>query len=104
MARALGGEALSRSRIICPGPGHSPTDRSLCVWINGDKFTCHSFANDDWRECRDHVKALAGLGGAHTFVVEQPPVQIRTEQDEDRIAKARLLWGCRIKDTSLVQK
>jgi Toprim domain len=102
IARALGGDVLTRGRVICPGPGHRPSDRSLCVWFNGDDFTTHSFANDDWRACRDHVKSLLGIDSTYRFHVEQPPVELRTEQDEDKISKARHLWGCRDKDTSLV--
>jgi len=28
-ARALGGDVVGRDQILCPGPGHSPRDRSL---------------------------------------------------------------------------
>jgi hypothetical protein len=60
-AIALGGDVAGRNRILCPGPGHSRKDRSLSVTFNGDSFVCHSFSKDDWRECRDHVKALLGF-------------------------------------------
>jgi hypothetical protein len=102
IARALGGEVLSRSRVICPGPGHSPSDRSLCVWFNGDDFTCHSFANDPWKDCKDHVRSLIGAD-KFEFHVEQPKAKPRTNHDEDRIAKARHLWNCYGNDTSLVE-
>jgi Toprim domain len=101
IARALGGEMLSRGRVICPGPGHSREDRSLCVWFDGDDFTTHSFANDDFKDCRRHVEAILGHQG-YRYHVEQPPTQLR--YDEDRIAKAQHLWGCRIKDTSMVER
>src|SRR6516225_10857227 len=103
IARALGGEVLSRGRVLCPGPGHSRDDRSLCVWFDGEDFTTHSFANDDFKDCRRHVEAILGLDG-YQYHVEEPPVQLRTEHDKDRIAKAQHLWGCRIKDTSMVER
>jgi HK97 family phage major capsid protein len=60
IAHALGGDIAGRNRILCPGPGHSRRDRSLSVTFNGDDFLCHSFAGNDWRECRDHIKVALG--------------------------------------------
>ncbi len=60
-AHALGGEAISADSVLCPGPGHSPRDRSLKVMFRGDgDFICHSFAGDDWRTCKDYVKRMLG--------------------------------------------
>lgn len=64
MAAALGGDVVGRS-VLCPGPGHSPRDRSLSVTLapaDPDGFIVHSHAGDDWRPCRDHV--LHRLGRA----------------------------------------
>ena len=63
LVRALGGEACGK-RVLCPGPGHSRGDRSLQVMLFGDApdgFLVCSFANDDWRDCRDHVRARLGM-------------------------------------------
>jgi putative DNA primase/helicase len=61
IAYALGGE-ISGDQVICPGPGHSRTDRSLAVSLTpGGDFLAHSFCGDDWRDCRDHVKARLGI-------------------------------------------
>lgn len=51
--------------IRCPGPGHSPADRSLSVWIDGDSpggFRVHSFAvrDDDFAQLRDYVRGKVG--------------------------------------------
>jgi hypothetical protein len=73
------------------------------VWFDGDDFTTHSFANDDFKDCRRHVEAILGLDG-YRYHVEQPPVQLCTEYDKDRVAKAQHLWGCRAKDTSMVER
>jgi putative DNA primase/helicase len=62
VAQALGGVVVGR-QVICPGPGHSPRDRSLAVTPSAaapDGFIVHSFAGDDWRLCRDHVAACLG--------------------------------------------
>lgn len=73
LARALGGE-LSGGQVLCPGPGHSATDRSLRVKLDDgapDGFVTHSFAGDDPIVCRDHVRKCLGLepfkpnGGGH---------------------------------------
>jgi hypothetical protein len=62
-AHLLGGE-VSAGRILCPGPGHSRHDRSLSVRFSNnapDGFLVQSFANDDWQECKDHVRHFLGL-------------------------------------------
>ena len=41
-ARALGGE-VSGDQVLCPGPGHSPKDRSLSVKIGKDGQPVVSF-------------------------------------------------------------
>lgn len=63
-ARALGGDVAGPGRVLCPGPGHSPRDRSLSVRFDAgapDGFLVDSFAGDDWQECKDHVRALLGI-------------------------------------------
>jgi len=56
---------MTRSRrITIPGPGHSPRDRSLSVTFDPaapDGFVCTSFAGDEWRACKDYVRAKFGL-------------------------------------------
>jgi hypothetical protein len=60
-AHLLGGKASGRT-IRCPGPGHSRADRSLEVTFNADgSFVVRSYAGDDFRDCRDHVKAVLGI-------------------------------------------
>jgi hypothetical protein len=63
LALALGGDVCG-DKISAPGPGHSPTDRSLTIWLNPnapDGFTVHSHADDDPIVCRDYVRQKAGL-------------------------------------------
>ena len=61
IALALGGDVVSANRVSAPGPGHSPTDRSLSVLITGSDFIVHSFAGDDWRVCKEYVRSRLGL-------------------------------------------
>jgi hypothetical protein len=62
-ARALGGD-IRNGQVVCPGPGHSPRDRSLAVRFNaGGGYVVHSFAGDDPMDCRDHIDRLLGLPG-----------------------------------------
>jgi putative DNA primase/helicase len=70
MAVALGGDVMKGQKgdyVLCPGPGHSAKDRSLSVALSrddADGFICRSFAPaDDWRTCRDHVRARLNLPG-----------------------------------------
>ena len=62
-ARALGGEA-SGANVVCPGPGHSPRDRSLSVTPSGaapNGLLVNSFAGDDPFVCLDYVRAKLGM-------------------------------------------
>jgi AAA domain len=60
-ARALGGE-VSGGQILCPGPGHSPKDRSLSVKIGRDgEPICYSHSGNDWPEAKDYVREKVGL-------------------------------------------
>jgi putative DNA primase/helicase len=64
IAHALGGEVYGRDAVACPGPGHSPKDRSLSIRLDPtapDGFLIYSHAGDDWRDCRDYVRARLGL-------------------------------------------
>jgi hypothetical protein len=63
IARVMGGDVNGASALV-PGPGHSPKDRSLSVKPDPnapDGILVHSFAGDDFAECRDHVKAKLGI-------------------------------------------
>src|SRR5262245_52103340 len=69
LARALGGDVVGR-QVLCPGPGHSPRDRSLSVtpaFDHPDGFIVHSHAGDDWRDCRAHVRARLGTSDRHVI-------------------------------------
>jgi putative DNA primase/helicase len=96
ITRALGGEVSGQS-VVAPGPGHSRRDRSLSVTPDAgapDGFLVYSHAGDDWRACRDHVRALLGAGGFEP--ARLPPLRVRTPI-KDAVADKRQLalriWG-----------
>jgi putative DNA primase/helicase len=111
IAYALGGKAYRGNQVRCPGPGHSRRDRSLSVTIvsddgvvrSDDDFIVHSFAGDDWRECREHVATLLGLPKWQPSGDPEARRQARERRRErdieaqradeaTRIAIARTLW------------
>lgn len=94
VAAALGGDACSGNRILCPGPGHSRRDRSLSVTFNPDgSFVAHSFAGDDWQECRDHIKARLGISDERPAPVVEQSIDVSGLLDlHRRIEGARRIW------------
>jgi hypothetical protein len=62
LARDLNGE-IRNGQVLCPGPGHSHTDRSLAVKISdsGDDIVVHSFAGDDAMECKEYAREKCGI-------------------------------------------
>jgi putative DNA primase/helicase len=63
-AASLGGRVAGPNTVLCPGPGHSSSDRSLAVLLDHsapDGFLVYSHAGDDWRACRDYVRERLGL-------------------------------------------
>lgn len=91
-AKALGGDVAGRNNVLCPGPGHSPRDRSLSVTFTGDDFTVFSHAGDDWRACKDHVRERLGLGDFTPAETRSPVIVTPTPEDRDRIERAGTLW------------
>lgn len=94
-AHLLGGDMCGNG-VVAPGPGHSPRDRSLMVTPNEnapDGFLTHSFAGDDWRDCRDHVKDLLGITSDGFKPKARHPVKpIKAVDDSQRIAAALAVW------------
>jgi len=99
LARALGGEIVG-DEVLAPGPGHSPRDRSLSVKISKTgKIVVHSFADDDWRVCRDYVNERLGLSPDASKSRREPrrrprnvPAVQRRDDDKTRQRAALSLW------------
>jgi 5S rRNA maturation endonuclease (ribonuclease M5) len=95
MAECLGGDAQGE-QVLCPGPGHGASDRSLSVKPDKDDaegFVVHSFAGDNFKACRDHVRAKLGLpepkkdggGKAWTLISEH----VYLDKNGERFLKVR---------------
>ena len=87
VAKRLGGDVVGKGRVLCPGPGHSARDRSLSVTLSGSDFLVHSFAGDDWKDCRDHVADLLGTVGKSRFRLSE--VELRKVQEEEYAQAAK---------------
>jgi hypothetical protein len=62
LARVLGGEIVG-GQVLCPGPEHSASDRSLAVRPSAQSpfgFIAYSHAGDHWPACRDYVLEKLG--------------------------------------------
>jgi putative DNA primase/helicase len=97
MARALGGEVIG-GQVSCPGPGHSPRDRSLSVRIVAAApmgFIAHSHCGDDWIVCRDHVAKLLGFerDGWKRDRQELPKPKPAAIDNSDKIAGGLAYWN-----------
>ena len=97
-AKALGGDVASRNNVLCPGPGHSPRDRSLSVtFTTGDDFTVFSHAGDDWRKCKDYVRQRLGLtayfrSDAAGVLIGRATSDVTGEFPNKRTQRAKVLW------------
>ena len=99
VAKALGGDVVGPHRVLAPGPGHSLADRSMSVLLDpvaAHGFRVNSFADDDWRICRDHVRNMLGIpdGGHHhpKAPLSWPSPATTTAPDNSRIEIAHRLW------------
>jgi hypothetical protein len=99
-AALLGGQATTATSLLCPGPGHSPRDRSLSVRLDPaapDSFVVHSFSGDGPLVCRDHVRAALGLGlwrpRGDTPPAPRPRPTPAVDDVAGRIAAALRIWG-----------
>lgn len=94
-AQLLGGDVCGNG-VVAPGPGHRPRDRSLMVTLDKhapDGFLAHSYAGDDWRNCRDHVKDRLGIvANGFKPKARHPRQPIKPADDSQRIAAALVVW------------
>jgi putative DNA primase/helicase len=96
LVRALGGEAAG-GQVICPGPGHSPRDRSLCVRLSASApfgFLCHSFAGDSFAECQAYICERLGLepDGYRSRKPDRSRPASTNDDDQRKRAAALVLW------------
>jgi putative DNA primase/helicase len=93
--------ATRTAREALGGPNHDRHDRSLCVRFSAgspDGFICHSFAGDDFKDCRDYVAGRLGIDRqVSKFAYPNPQprnLPVRPTDDEGRrIERARAIWA-----------
>jgi putative DNA primase/helicase len=90
LAVALGGQICS-GEVLAPGPGHSPSDRSMAVRPTDTGLLVHSYAGDDWRECRDYVISRINARPDDLPVVSAPKISPTASLDQ-RVRHALDLW------------
>lgn len=89
VAKALCGDVSGPGKVLAPGPGHSPRDRSLSVLLSPDApdgFVVDSFAGDDWRVCRDHVRRCLGIAW------NRDEDRRSFSRDRRRVAPREIVW------------
>jgi putative DNA primase/helicase len=100
LAHALGGDLVG-GQVSCPGPRHSPKDRSLSVRLSAEApmgFIAFSHCGDDWHTCRDYVAGLLGLDRdgwkrERPAALKRPaPTPVDVGDDRGKIADAIELW------------
>jgi hypothetical protein len=96
IVRALGGDLLAGGRRAnVPGPGHSPADRSVSLWLIGGRVVVHCFAGDDWRDVLADLRArgLVDREGRLTGVDHPDPTADDPPHRGVRVAAAQALWA-----------
>jgi hypothetical protein len=64
----------------------------LSVTFTADGFVTHSFADDDFKDCRDHVKRVLGLTDDLPLPAFTPPPGAQYIDEAARIDEARRIW------------
>jgi putative DNA primase/helicase len=94
IAHALGGD-VAGAQVLAPGPAHDQRDRSLSVKISAsspDGFLCHSFAGDDFKDCRDYVKSRLGMRQFEPAQRQPKAQNPRIDDKMGRIHRGREMW------------
>jgi len=92
IAAAMGGDVTGRDSCNVPGPGHTRKDRSLAIRITPRGLLVHSFANDDWRDCREYVHSKLGLSNDWNSD-KAPPLDTTGDDLERRKKFALKIWA-----------
>lgn len=96
IVKKLGGEIYAGgNKAMIPGPGHSPTDRSISLLLSPNgKIRVHAFSDHDWREVMDWLKAEDLVSDDHRLIDRPQPGRTSTpmRSDTEKRAMARLIW------------
>jgi putative DNA primase/helicase len=65
IVQTLGGDLYDRGcRANIPAPGHSASDRSVSLLLQGNRIVVHTFGDGDWRAVLDHLRSLGLIDAA----------------------------------------
>jgi len=91
---AFGGDLYQGGvRASIPAPGHSAADRSVSLYLSGDRVLIHGFGGADWRIVRDELmrRGFIDAGGRLTGAGRSGPPPPRRD-GRIRVAAAEGLW------------
>lgn len=73
-------------RWLGPGPGHTPRDRSLSIWLNETgRALVHSFCGDSFADCAAHL----GIKGQDVGQMDRPAFDKMRRQREEEAERRR---------------
>jgi len=81
-------------QIRCPGPGHSRSDDSLSVKLDGEDVIVHSFSGDDLNTCKDFVRDRLCLPKWEPAANDDPGAKGRTQPRPTKPEPDRDPWTC----------
>jgi putative DNA primase/helicase len=97
-AGLLHGEAHGTS-ILCPGPNHSRSDRSLSLHRSVKSpigYWLKSFSGDSFERCSDHIRHKLGLPefkpGSYRPPTPKPDPEPESDIPNENIERARAIW------------
>jgi len=94
IVKRLGGDLYDGGRRAnIPAPGHSRRDRSVSLLEQDGRVVVHSFAGGDWREIRDHLRALGLLDGRPSELAGPPRAAGDPGDQVRRRGVAQTLWA-----------
>lgn len=91
----VGGDLVAPDRALVPGPGHSPGDRSVSLYVDrNDRLVVTSFGRSQWREVLDDLRARNLIDANNRLCTAQSGAgpMARVRSDSERIAAAIRLW------------
>ena len=91
IVRRVGGDIFAGgTRALVPGPGHSPGDRSLSLWMSGSRLVWHSFAGDP----ADAIRAHLGIERAAPASAEERRQAERERREAEAQRRSRAWRFC----------
>lgn len=97
IVKKLGGEIYAAgNKAMIPGPGHSPSDRSISLLLSPNgKIRVHAFSDHDWRDVMDWLKREDLVTDDHRLLDRGPAVSPPAPglAVSEKRARAAEIWG-----------